>query len=241
MTITQLSPIKLSSLRNPEAGQLINRFFEDFTKSDIDVAIDADFKRLFDSLKAQIAIYSKALDQIKAQEETGKIAELDTERDEAVQALKFVLKSYQSTKIEAEKQAFNALQLILNQYKGVENDSYEQETLRLNNLITLLTNTENSGHIKTLGIEKFVMRLADSNKSFNDVFANRSHKIVIKEVYDVKVLKKELLAVYVKMANYTESLAIVKENTPFYKDVLSIFNNSRKYFADVIAKRGGKK
>lgn len=43
---------------------------------------------------------------------------------------------------------------------------------------------------------------------------------------------------YHTMINYILALANVKSNT-FYKDVLAVINNSRKYFSDVLARRNG--
>jgi hypothetical protein len=58
-------------------------------------------------------------------------------------------------------------------------------------------------------------------------------------VYDVKALRKTLTDDYRQMTDYISVMANLKAD-PFYKDVLAVVNNSRKYFSDVVAKRKGK-
>ena len=43
---------------------------------------------------------------------------------------------------------------------------------------------------------------------------------------------------YSKMINYIVAMANVKSDA-FYKSVLDVINNSRKYFSDVLARRAG--
>jgi hypothetical protein len=54
-------------------------------------------------------------------------------------------------------------------------------------------------------------------------------------VYDVKALRKTLTDDYRQMTDYISVMANLKAD-PFYKDVLAVVNNPRKYFSDVVAK-----
>lgn len=108
-----------------------------------------------------------------------------------------------------------------------------------NTLLGKLLSPEYSSHVATLGIVKFVNHLADSNTTFNDLFSHRSYQASQKQVYDVKALRKTLTDDYRQMTDYISVMANLKAD-PFYKDVLAVVNNSRKYFSDVLAKRKGK-
>ena len=44
---------------------------------------------------------------------------------------------------------------------------------------------------------------------------------------------------YQQLADYVEILSQVKSDE-FYQNVLSVLNNSRKYYADILARRKGK-
>lgn len=219
-----------------EFGQLIVRFFEDFDNSQLNADTDVDFKGLYDSLKQQIPTYNRALDMVRASEESQKIVQLDDDRDNDVKALRSSLKAFANAKTQAEKDAYNAVKLLLAEYKNVEFSSYEAETNKLNLLTEKLLSDEYSTHLATLGIVKFVNHLVDSNKAFNDLFAHRSFKTSQKEVFDTKLLRKQLYKDYKIMVNYVAALALVKKD-PFYKDVLAIINNGRTYFNDVVVAR----
>jgi hypothetical protein len=82
--------------------------FEDFAQTSLDASTDGDFKTLFDKIQNQLPAYNSALDQIRASEETEKIAGADKVRDKDVQALKDSLKPYRNAKTEAEKDAYTS-------------------------------------------------------------------------------------------------------------------------------------
>ncbi len=234
----KLIPLHVIRLHHAEFGQFIVRFFEDFSQTSLDANTDADFKRMFDALQTQIPGYNNALDQIRASEESAKIAEADKARDMDVQALKDSIKPYRNAKTQTEKDAYIAVKILLDQYKGVENASYEEETNKLNLMVAKLQSSEYSSHVATLGIVKFVNHLSDSNTAFNDLFSHRSYQASQKQTYDVKALRKTLTNDYSQMANYIAMLANVKTDV-FYKDVLAVINNGRKYFSDLLARRNG--
>ena len=236
METPKLSPLYYQGLHHAEFGQFIIRFFEDFEKTPLNAAADADFKKMYDALQAQIPTYSTALEQIRASEESAKIAAADAVRDTDMQALKDSLKPFRNAKTQGERDAYAAIKIILDQFKGVEHNSYEEETNRLNTLLTKLQQTDVAEHAATLGITKFITHLAEANTAFNSLFAQRSYQTSQKVTFDVKALRKTLTGDYRRMANYITTMAGVKEDA-FYKDVLDVLNNSRKYFSDVMARR----
>lgn len=86
-----------------------------------------------------------------------------------------------------------------------------------------------------------IFELETSNTAFNELFSHRSLKDLQKEVYSVKGLRKELTDIYQKLSAYINANAQVKPDEFFVK-TLEVLNNSRKYYADVLARRkaGGK-
>src|SRR5690606_8795297 len=124
------APLYYQNLRHPEFGQLIVRFFEDFSKTSLSPNTDPDFKRMFDSLQAQLPAYNRALDQVRASEESEKIEHADAERDRDLQALRDAIKPNRNARSQAERDAYTAVKLLLNEYRKVENASFEEETNR---------------------------------------------------------------------------------------------------------------
>lgn len=240
MKTLKLNSLDYARLHNAEFGQLVIRFFEDFEQSGLSLDTDADFKKVYGRLRAAIPTYNKAIAQTRARAESKKLQQLDACRDASLQSLRDAIKPYRKSKIAEEQEAYTALKILLTHYKGVEKNSYEEETHQLNSLVAALESEHYAGKASVLAVTKFVANLKADNVAFNDVFAHRSLAVSQKESYDVKALRKALLTDYKKMANYILALADVKEDE-FYKSVLEIINNGRKYFADIIARRTAKK
>ncbi len=238
----KLVSLDLPRLHHAEFGQLIVRFFEDLDSSSVNTGTDADFKRMLDAIQAQIPTYNGALDQIRANEESAKIAELDAIRDADLQALRDSLKPYKNAKTQTEKDAYVSVKILLDQYKKVQHASYEEETNRVNTLVEKLLSSDYSSQVSVLGIIKFANHLSDSNNDFNRTFGIRSFQQSKKTNFDVKELRKLLTQDYKQMASYILTLANVKDDT-FYQDVLAALNNGRTYFSSVVLSRrtGNKK
>ncbi|WP_312395328.1 DUF6261 family protein [Chryseobacterium sp.] len=238
----KLVSLDLPRLHHAEFGQLIVRFFEDLDSSSVNTGTDADFKRMLDAIQAQIPTYNGALDQIRANEESAKIAELDMIRDADLQALRDSLKPYKNAKTQTEKDAYVSVKILLDQYKKVQHASYEEETNRVNTLVEKLLSSDYSSQVSVLGIIKFANHLSDSNNDFNRTFWIRSFQQSKKTNFDVKELRKLLTQDYKQMASYILTLANVKDDT-FYQDVLAALNNGRTYFSSVVLSRrtGNKK
>lgn len=236
----KLTSIYLKDLHQAEFGQFIDRFFEDFKQSSISLDTDADFKKLYEALKTKVPVYTKALEQIRANEETKKIAELDKIRDADIQALRDSIKPYKNSKTEAKKKAYEALKIVLDQYKNLQDEAYEAETKKVDTLVSVLKSEEYSDDVSVLNIGEFLQELEQSNRAFDELFAHRSVENLKKEYYDIRAIRKEMTSLYRQMSQYILTLAGIKQDE-FYKKVLDVLNNSRKYYADVLAIRNAKK
>ena len=84
----KLVSLDIYVMHHAEFGQFIDRFINDFSEANLDLNTDTDFKTIFERLKAKTPAYNKALMQIRENENTKKIAELDKERDNDFQVLK---------------------------------------------------------------------------------------------------------------------------------------------------------
>ena len=228
--------LDLFRVKNAEFKQFITRFFEDFQGTELSLDTDEVFKSLFESLKSKSDTYAKALEQVRAKEESKKISELNKIRNADFQALKDSIKPYRNAKTEAKQKAYHAIKLVLDNYKDVTKDTYEEETKRLNTLISTLKSATYQAQVETLKIGEFLSELETSNTAFNELFSHRSLKDLQKEVYNVKDLRKELTDIYQRLSAYIIANAQVKDEA-FFTKTLEVLNNSRKYYADVLARR----
>lgn len=234
----KLVKLDFTRLHNAEFGQLIDRLFNDIQQSGLEIDTNADFKLLLEALKEKIPTYTKALEQIRESEKTKKIAELDRMRDDDFTALRDSIKPYRKSRNENQKQAYNTLKIVFDEYKKAKEMNYEAKTKNINSFLSLLKSSDYQPSISVLKLSPFVQELEKSSSAFNELFAERSLQNIGKETLDTKILRKEMGEIYRKMGGYIETLSGISQD-PFYKKAFDIINNSRKYFADLLAKREG--
>ncbi|WP_309609632.1 DUF6261 family protein [Flavobacterium sp.] len=234
----KLYPIATSQLQYLETGQFIIRLITDFENKNLDPATDPEFKTLYDSLKAQSPEYDAALMQIRAKAETEQLISLDYIRDRKITTLRNAVNVFKYTDIPAERTAYGLLKILLTVYKNIDIANFEAESLGLNNLVAELKNATYAPAVQTLGLAVHVTNLETANNNFKTTFSTRSISTINTAVYDVKLLKKNILTTYKDLVEYVFVMAKRKKTT-FFVDTFTVINNGRKYFADILAKRGG--
>jgi len=138
------------------------------------------------------------------------------------------------------KSAFVVANIILSKYEGMEALNYEAESKAIEKFLDEWNKMENANHVSVLGVDLHLANLKDATDTFDSVFSNRSAATMSKEVYDAKALKSQMLGTYSSLARYVLSMCEFEKNADLYPPLLDAFNNGRKYFADVVARRKGK-
>lgn len=238
MKKVKLVVVDTKRLHQAEFGQFIDRLFNDVAQGGLDLDTDVNFKMLFDQLKEKSPLYSRALEQVRESEMTQKIAELDQIRNDNFTALRDSIKPYQKIREEKLKQAYSLLKIVFDDCKNLRDLNYEAKTKKIITLLSQLKGADYQSQIALLNISAFVQRLEESNTEFDKLFAQRSAQNMAKETYDTKTLRREMTETYRKLCLYTEMLADINQGE-FYKKALEVINNSRKYYADLLAKREG--
>ena len=234
----KLYPITISQLSYLDSGQFIVRYLTDFNNSGIDTATDPDFKAIHNSLILQSPIYNEALMQIRAQAETLELIALDQARDKKVTTLRRAVSVFEHTDDAIEKAAYGIVKIVLNTYKDIEKMNYEAESLGVDNLIAELRNGAHLPAVQKLGLEGHINNLETANSNFKNKFNTRSTDTITTVVYDTKALRKAILETYKELADYVLVMA-KRRNTAYYLDILTIVNNGREYFANILARHGG--
>ena len=235
----KLIGLRTGHLRHAEFTQFITRFLDDVEKEGLDFKNEEVITALVKKIKAALPAYQASLGQIRASEKSASISAADELRDTDLQALRDAIKPYRAAKREEETAAYESLKRLFEQYKGAHSKHYEEETALIVSLLDKLKTAPYKDQLDTLAIGKFVDNLTESHTAFEQLFASRSQEKLQKVSYDVKQLRKEVATPYQQLADYVEILSQVKSDE-FYQNVLSVLNNSRKYYADILARRKGK-
>lgn len=230
-----LEPLRTTVLANMEAGQLIKRHLSDFATIDASLLNNAPFNNYVKNLTSKSELYEKGLAQVRKSDETEKIVLADDSRDKAIDAFAKALKLYAVSDVDAEVDASKSLSTLFASYKNIATISYEAESLAIDKLASELKGASYAPKIALLQMDRYVTRLENTNATFKTLFGSRMVTSAVTEVYDMKKIRKEMLAQYADFCDYV--LAMCKAtNAPLFPAALNLLNTARKYYADQLAR-----
>ena len=232
-----LYPISLTRLTNIEAGQFIDRMQSDIASLSINIKDDAAVEDLVNNLKEQSLVFNKALQQIKAQQETDALLELDLIRDHALIAIDRQILVYEFSLDAEVKKAFREGTIVQRKYDDLKKVNYEAETKGIKLMIDEWKKAENKDYVNLLHLADHIKNLEIAAADFNKFFDNRQVKVISTEVYKTKELRKPMMETYTSLVNYVAATSGTLKYNDYYKALISGLNGSRKYFADILAKR----
>ncbi len=230
----------VAGLTLTEAGQLVKTTLKDLQTANIPIGNDANIKKYVNLLQDHSVVYDKGLLQTQQNEESKLIANLDHSRDRDLAIFRKQLKVYSLSKKPEEQQAYQSLIILWGTYKNVITLNYEAESNAIDNLVQDLESAKYAPHVTTLKLNEYLAEIKTSNEKFKDVFSKRNTETSFAEVFHMKTIRKETFITYNKFINYVLSMANVEESpSDFYTPMLNLINTSRKYYADLLAKRNG--
>lgn len=234
-----LHKLNVARLTHLEAGQLIKSSIKDLETAAINPATDTHINSYVNQMVTDSAEFDKGLLQIKKNQETEEIARLDHFRDLSLSAFNRQLKVYELSINPVFVTAYKAVTIVVKKYKNLATLNYEAESNGIDNLIADFTSPAYAPHIATLNMGDFVASITATNDDFKLLFSKRTTDISFTEVFNIKLIRKAAFANYTNYTQYVLSLARVDTGDDYYKKILNIINQTRKYYSDLLAKREG--
>jgi Family of unknown function (DUF6261) len=233
-----LESLSLSRLTLLEFGQHSKSIYRDVTElgNGKDFIKDVIYKNYLSGLNDASVGYDKAMVQISKSAETEKIVNADTVRDLSFAALSRYLSVFEVSNVPDEVQAYKNLIIIFKNYKGLKKWNLEEETNGIDTLVAELSNDKNAPSVTLINMSSYINRLANDNEAFKKIFSSRTHEVASKDIFDVRVLRKNLKTAYTDMAEYVLTMAKAQDTEEFNQS-LKVINTVRKYYADLLAKR----
>lgn len=233
MTLTSLN---LKRLKNTEMAQFLTRFLDDLDRSGLRYTNDELLASLVTKLRQETATYKEAVKPIRVSNKSSLIRESDERRQRAIQALKESIRAHRYSTTEPLRSDYNNLKLLLTHYQGGGRHNYEEQSILISKLLGKLTTSPHKEEVATLGIKPFVDQLNTVQQEFETLFASRSKEQIDRPTYDLTALRQQVLEAYRLVVDYIELMNRAK-SLKLYKDLLVVANNSRHYYADLLAKR----
>ncbi|HZL10629.1 MAG TPA: DUF6261 family protein [Prolixibacteraceae bacterium] len=231
-----LEKLRTSALSNMEFTQLMHRHLSDLNDIDQGLLTDAPYNTYVQKIIGQTDLCERGLAQIRKNEETLKIVLADENRDKSVNAFYGTLKVHALSNIPEEVEASRGISILFSMYKNLPALNYEAETIGIDKLTGELRGPAYSQKISLLQMDRYVDRMADSNTEFKNLFGGRMVSTAMTEIFDMKVIRAELMDIYTDFTEYVLAMGKATDSQLFAK-ALSLLNTARKYYSDMLARR----
>ena len=231
--MNELTKLSYTRLSMSEVESFNTRLLNDLATIPAASITDAPYKAYIVALTTKTSNFQKAILVYLKDQQTEKVKIADQRRDWDTFAFGNFVRVEIHSPVAAEAEAAIALTDLYLSYKGLTTREYTTQTTDTKHLIADLESAKFSKHVATLGAGKYVTRLKDSNNAFETLFGSRSVATAVKVHYDTKALRTDLLACNKEFSEYVLSMANAL-NTPFFLQALSIINNNRKHFAELL-------
>ena len=236
----RLNPISIYSLTLLEAGQFINRQLTDIRAlGGPEYFTDENLNNYLTGLDDRLITFNNALMVVRKSDETIKIVAQDNRRDLAFTLLKKTAAFYEISNEDDQREAALSLKTLFNIFKNLTKLNYEAESLGIDSLLNDLGNSKYAPMVDLLELGQAVDRLRVTNEGFKSLFGGRIQETSNQEVFDAKMLRNEIFAVYNDFATYVLTMAKLQTSIGLFTNVLNVMNIGRKYYSDMLARRKG--
>jgi len=237
----ELVEVNVTSLGNLEYGQFIKEQTTQTGLLPANTIKDTTLISALNNVKADSSEYDKGLVKVTKNKDTNEVKKDDHTRDISYYALGAAIHLGTLSNVEEERVAAENLNNLYKTYGGskVVNQNYGKESNSIDNLIEELESSKYSGDVALLGIGKYVTRLKTDNIAFKATFSARLKGETGQEYIDNKANREKLQNSYELLTGYVFYNAKLKGGE--FIEVLNILNASRKYYANLLAIREGKK
>ena len=234
----ELEDLTSSRLPVMEVGQLTIRCITDLGTIDESLKTDVPYNNYTEKLSVKAELYFAALAQVRKREETELIFNADIRRDKTISSFGMAIRLHLAAADPEEAEVARGLNILFSTYKNIAKLTYEAESLAIDKFVAELNKPVYSEKIAILHMQKYVNNMAEANEAFKNLFSQRLQGVASTEVFDMKSIRAEMLAVYNDFCEYVLAMAKATE-LPLFVNSLSLINTARKYYADLMARRQG--
>ena len=176
-------------------------------------AADLHIEALEPAYSQAVAQLAEIVNRQRAYVSTAQLADTDKVRDNAVGTISNVVSAYQTTPVEAKRQAARLLGPQLAAYKGIRQHEYSKETAEIKGMLGVLQAEDNQAAVSLLGLDDEVTALAEANAAFEAAFKGKQQEKSTR--MDVEDLESEQVvgqanALYEQITQTVNAYAIVQ-------------------------------
>lgn len=169
---------------------------------------------------------------------TDPIADKDKQRDFYTTGLRYYVKAYSYSIIEAEVEAARRIQIIIDNYGDYRRKPYKEETATIYNLLQDLRDNL-SAELTTIKADKWVDMLEELNQEMDSLMGDRFDEKATRPDFALEQVRKEIDLAYNDMIDAINVFANFKGGE-VYDPLIRRQNEIVDYYRTVLAQRKGR-
>lgn len=174
--------------------------------------------------------FQASLHNVRAGKFTENMEKADRERDDALVTLLSFIKAFSRVKVPAIQTAYEELNPLFKQYKGITTSSYEKETESINHLLKQLAQSNYQASIQALNLAEHIGTLKTAQAKFEKVYKERLAEQAGKTPSQVKALRLELTEMYEFLVDFTAINAYAYPDKAYFASLRDQLNAIRSRY-----------
>jgi hypothetical protein len=233
----QIGTLSFSKFRNGEHFQFMSDVKDGITAA-TPAALNLD--SVYPSFESAYTSLDNVLRVDAGSVKTEQLVDADGDRDNTWSALNLRVKATLLSPIEKEVEAAKLIKRVFDLYGNVRQESYNEETALLTNLVDDLEKEENAAYCATMGITKWVTALKTKNNDFKTLLNERNKEYANKESGDVKAARTVIDPIYFEIVKRLNALVTLEMASAEAQEFIKELNQRIKYYETTIDSRAGK-
>lgn len=203
----KIKTIGLTKLNNAEYGAFMDSFsqlIEQGTIAKLGIA-EADWN----AFKANLSKMIDANMQVRKDEHSAKLVQLDEERDQLLTYFFSKIAAEMRSPDPATEEAATQLGVFLEQYRGIQQKANRQETQLIKGLLLDAQQVKYLPHFQTLKLDTVLPKLKKLNEDYESLLEQRTNEGVLTTMIATKPLRKEMNLQYEELTIKLFALNII--------------------------------
>jgi hypothetical protein len=181
----------------------------------------------------------EAVEFIRKSAHTVALEEADQKRDSVLVGFRSLIRANGLHFDSVKKAAVQRLLVVFDQYEGIENRAYNEETASIRSLLSDLTGSL-ANDLNLLGINDYTAELHACNEAFAALLAVRYTETAGKTPLRMKDVRAEIDAVYTQACAYINARMLL-ENSDVLGNFINELNSRIDGFKNLLAQRKGRR
>lgn len=174
--------------------------------------------------------FQASLHNVRAGKFKENMEKTDRERDDALVTLLSFIKAFSRVKVPAIQTAYEQLNPLFKQYKGITTTSYEKETESINHLLKQLAQSDYQSSIQALNLTEHIQNLKAAQAKFEKVYKERLAEQAGKTPSQAKALRVELTELYEFLVDFTAINAYAYPDKAYFANLRDHLNTIRSRY-----------